>query len=532
VVAKDGRLQDEVPAWLESSLAQQTYARLAGASAAQARSRIVEMLIESGDLTAPPRPITHSVKYFEKGDRPLEIVTTRQWYLRSGGRDDALRTQLLERGGQLNWHPEYMAARYDHWVSGLNSDWLISRQRIFGVPIPLWYPLDSSGEPDYSKPIRPDTSALPVDPRSHVPAGYTEAQRGQPNGFVGDADIMDTWATSSLTPQIAGGWEEPDACFARIFPMDLRPQAHEIIRTWLFYTVVRAGFEAQSAPWKHAMLSGWILDPDRKKMSKSKGNVITPMALLDTYGSDGVRYWAAMGGPGTDTVFEEKQMKVGRRLALKLLNASKFALGFGGDPDGCITGGLDRAMMQRLAAVVADATAALEAFEYNRAIEHTEGFFWWYCDDYVELVKGRAYGSGMLAQSARNALSASLSVLQRLFAPFLPFVAEECWSWWMEGSVHTAQWPTAEELDALGGPDDGSSAELIAIVSEVLGEIRKAKSDARLSMKAEVKRVVVDGAPSQLDLLKLAQRDLCEAGQVKQLEMLAADVFRVRVELS
>jgi valyl-tRNA synthetase len=488
--------------------------------------------MESGDLTAPPRPVTHSVKYFEKGDRPLEIVATRQWYLRSGGRDDTLRAQLLERGGQLNWHPEYMAARYDHWVSGLNSDWLISRQRIFGVPIPLWYPLDPAGEPDYSKPIRPDTSALPIDPRSHVPAGYIEAQRGQPNGFVGDADIMDTWATSSLTPQIAGGWEEPDGCFARIFPMDLRPQAHEIIRTWLFYTVVRAGFEAQSAPWKHAMLSGWILDPERKKMSKSKGNVITPMALLDTYGSDGVRYWAAMGGPGTDTVFEEKQMKVGRRLALKLLNVSKFALGFGGDPDGCITESLDRAMMQRLTDVVANATAALEAFEYNRAIEYAEGFFWWYCDDYVELVKGRAYGSGLLAESARNALAASLSVLQRLFAPFLPFAAEECWSWWMEGSVHTAQWPTAGAFAALSGTGDGSSAKLMADVSEVLGEIRKAKSEARLSMKAEVKRVVVDGPPSRLGPLKLAQSDLCDAGQVKQFEMLAADVFRVRVELS
>ena len=532
VIAKDGRLRDEAPEWLESPCAQQAYARLVGASVAQARSRIVAMLMESGDLTAPPRPVTHSVKYFEKGDRPLEIVATRQWYLRSGGRDDTLRAQLLERGGQLNWHPEYMAARYDHWVSGLNSDWLISRQRIFGVPIPLWYPLDPAGEPDYSKPIRPDTSALPIDPRSHVPAGYIEAQRGQPNGFVGDADIMDTWATSSLTPQIAGGWEEPDGCFARIFPMDLRPQAHEIIRTWLFYTVVRAGFEAQSAPWKHAMLSGWILDPERKKMSKSKGNVITPMALLDTYGSDGVRYWAAMGGPGTDTVFEEKQMKVGRRLALKLLNVSKFALGFGGDPDGCITESLDRAMMQRLTDVVANATAALEAFEYNRAIEYAEGFFWWYCDDYVELVKGRAYGSGLLAESARNALAASLSVLQRLFAPFLPFAAEECWSWWMEGSVHTAQWPTAGAFAALSGTGDGSSAKLMADVSEVLGEIRKAKSEARLSMKAEVKRVVVDGPPSRLGPLKLAQSDLCDAGQVKQFEMLAADVFRVRVELS
>ena len=280
------------------------------------------------------------------------------------------------------------------------------------------------------------------------------------------------------------------------------------------------------------MLSGWILDPDRKKMSKSKGNVVTPVALLDTYGSDGVRYWAAMGGPGTDTVFEEKQMKVGRRLALKLLNVSKFALGFDGDPDGCITEALDRAMMRRLADVVADATVALEAFEYNRAIERTEGFFWWYCDDYVELVKGRAYGNGVPAESARHALAASLSVLQRLFAPFLPFVAEECWSWWMEGSVHTAQWPTLEAFDARPEAMTVRLVVFIAAVSDVLGEIRKAKSEASLSMKAEVKRVVVEDAPSRLELLKLAQADLCEAGQVKRLEMRAADGFRVRVELS
>ncbi|MEW6347300.1 MAG: valine--tRNA ligase [Paraburkholderia sp.] len=532
VIGKDGRLHDATPDWLRSPRAGLAYARIAGATIAQARSRIVDMLSESGELTAPPRPLMHSVKYFEKGERPLEIIATRQWYLRSGGRDGDMRTQLLERSAQLSWHPAHMAARYEHWVTGLNSDWLISRQRIFGVPIPLWYPLDSAGEPDYSRPIAPDASSLPIDPRSHVPRGYTEAQRGEPGGFAGEADIMDTWATSSLTPQIAGGWEEPDGCFANVFPMDLRPQGHDIIRTWLFYTVVRAGLEANCAPWRHALLSGWILDPDRKKMSKSKGNVITPLALLDSYGSDGVRYWAALGGPGTDTVFEEKQMKVGRRLALKLLNVSKFALGFAGNPHGAITQALDRAMMRRLSAVVVEATAALEAFEYNRAIECAEGFFWWFCDDYVELVKERAYGSGARAESARNALAASLSVLQRLFAPFLPFVTEECWSWWMESSVHTAPWPTAAALDAPGGLDCDVSPEMTAAASEVLGEIRKVKSEARLSMKAEVKRLVIEGPRAQLQWLESVQRDLCDAGQVKQFELSVAEVFHVRVELT
>ncbi|HEB87710.1 MAG TPA: valine--tRNA ligase, partial [Gammaproteobacteria bacterium] len=360
-----------------------------------------------------------------QGDKPLEIITTRQWYIRNGGRDEALRKDLIKRGHELAWHPEHMHVRYDNWVRGLNGDWLVSRQRYFGVPVPVWYRLDSEGAPDYAQPLAPDESLLPIDPQSDVPPGYDEDQRNQPSGFMGDPDIMDTWATSSLTPQIATGWEDDPDLFVRTFPMDMRPQAHEIIRTWLFSTVVRSHFEHGCVPWDNVVLSGWILYPDRKKMSKSKGNVITPMGLLESYGSDGVRYWAASGRLGTDTAFEEKQMKIGRRLAVKMMNASKFALGFGGDPNGVITEPLDTAMLAKLAALVDEATSSLEKFDYTRALERTEGFFWWFCDDYLELVKGRAYGEGDGASSARNALCIGLSTIQRLFAPFLPFVTEE-----------------------------------------------------------------------------------------------------------
>ncbi|HWG94475.1 MAG TPA: valine--tRNA ligase [Mycobacteriales bacterium] len=487
VVGRDGRFLPVPPEPVDPD---GPYAELAGKGVKQAQKRIVELLAESGDLVGEPRAITHPVKFFEKGDRPLEIVTSRQWYVRNGGRDADLRDALVERGRELAWQPGFMRSRYENWVGGLNGDWLISRQRFFGVPFPLWYPLDAAGEPVYDRPLLPDEARLPVDPTSDVPDGYTEDQRDRPGGFTADPDVMDTWATSSLSPQIAGQWEDDPDLFARVFPMDLRPQAHDIIRTWLFSTVVRSHLEHGSLPWTHAMLSGWILDPDRKKMSKSKGNVVTPMHLLEQYGSDAVRYWAASARPGTDTAFDEGQMKVGRRLAVKLLNASKFALGFPEAPEGPVTEPLDRALLAQLADVVDEATRAFEAYDPARALERTETFFWTFCDDYIELVKGRAYGEGPAADSARRALRTALDVLLRLFAPALPFAAEEVWSWWREGSVHRAPWPDAAALRPEGDVDAG----VLDRAAAVLSEVRKAKSSAKTSQRTPVLRLVLQGA--------------------------------------
>ena len=373
---------------------------------------------------------------------------------RNGGRSKELQRELIGRGREMTWHPTHMRHRYENWIEGLNGDWLVSRQRFFGVPVPVWYRLDEDGELDYDKPLLPDEDVLPIDPSTDVPDGYTAEQRNQPNGFTGDPDVFDTWATSSLTPQIAGCWEEAGSdLFHRVFPMDMRPQAHDIIRTWLFATVVRSHYEHDAAPWSNCALSGWILDPDRKKMSKSKGNVVTPMDLFDTYGSDAVRYWAACARPGTDAAFSEDQMKVGRKLATKLLNVSKFVLGIGeASADAVATDPVDLSMLAKLDGVVGEATEAFEAFDYARALERTESFFWWFCDDYVELVKGRGYGSrgDAAAQSARAALRVALSALQRLLAPILPFAAEETWSWWQSGSIHAQQWP--EAIAAGGDP--------------------------------------------------------------------------------
>jgi valyl-tRNA synthetase len=433
----------------------------------------------------------------------------------------------LARGEQLTWHPAYMHNRYQNWVGGLNGDWLVSRQRFFGVPIPVWYRLDGDGNPLYDQVLTPDHADLPIDPSTHCPTGYSDDQRGKPDGFIGDPDVMDTWATSSLTPQIAGGWIDDPDLFARVFPMDMRPQAHDIIRTWLFATVVRSHHEHGTLPWANAAISGWILDPDRKKMSKSKGNVVTPINLLEQYGTDAVRYWAASGRPGVDTAFDEGQMKIGRKLGTKLLNATKFVLGFGEPPaDAVPAAPLDLAMLSRLGEVVDDATRGFDEFDYARALERTEAFFWWFCDDYVELVKGRAYGSqgDQAAHSACAALREALGVIHRLFAPFLPFVADEVWSWWQQGSVHAATWPAA-----LGATGD---ADLLQPVSEVLAAVRRAKTEAKLSQRATVDEIVVSGPPTALAAVDSCRSDLAEAGGITEFMLVEAATLATAIRLT
>ena len=527
ILGWDGRIVSDAPAAIQDAKGKEVFSQLAGKTVFSAKQTIVELLQASGDMVGEPKAITHPVKFFEKGDKPLEIVSTRQWYIRNGGRDQELREKLIELGKKLKFHPDFMRVRYENWVNGLTGDWLISRQRFFGVPIPLWYQLDGDGNPDYEKVIVPNVDQLPVDPSSQTPEGFSEDQRGKPNGFIGEVDIMDTWATSSLTPQLAGGWISDPEKYSKVFPFDLRPQGQDIIRTWLFSTVLRSFQEEGVLPWSDAALSGWILDPDRKKMSKSKGNVVVPNDLLDEHGSDAVRYWAASARLGTDAAFDVGQMKVGRRLAIKVLNAAKFVLSFEADSNSAtVTQAIDKAMLKSLAEVVVQAGKAFETYDHTKALELTETFFWTFTDDYLELVKERAYGQGTTPEaqgSAVLALRIALHTMLRLLAPFIPFATEEAWSWWQEGSVHRQEWPNESELAKY---TEGADASLMASASEALLGIRKAKSDQQLSMKAEILKIRIASADEEG--LKSIESDLRSVGKIDALEIVSSDSFSVQ----
>ena len=518
------------------------FAEISGKNIKQAQTQMVELLRKpecsawgpGAPLQGEPKPVDHAVKFFEKGDRPLEFVTTRQWFVRLMDKKD----QLLAKGDEIAWHPSFMHTRYRNWTENLQLDWCISRQRYFGVPFPVWYPLDGEGNPDYANALVAEREAMPIDPMNDVPTGYKAEQRDQPGGFTGESDVFDTWFTSSLTPQIGTHWELDLDRHKRLFPMDIRPQSHEIIRTWAFYTIAKALLHEGTIPWKNVVISGWILDPDRKKMSKSKGNTVTPMHLLDQYTSDGVRYWAAGAKLGADTAFDEGVLKVGRRLVTKLFNAGKYVLQQSGEVHP-ITNELDRAFVAKLREVVAKATASFEEFEYAHALMVTESFFWThFTDAHIELAKARARGEGGGGEEGRGSAVASLrlglNVLVRMFAPIVPYIAEEVWSWTFaeetgHKSVHVAPWPTEAELATIPPPDNAASFETAVACWTA---INKRKSEAGVSVARPAEKLVLAANPATLAILDGVVSDVmaaarCASYQFEKKEDLADGVFDV-----
>ncbi|MBR1949147.1 MAG: valine--tRNA ligase, partial [Alphaproteobacteria bacterium] len=499
---------------LNPETANQNYSQLAGLTTKQAKAKIVELLKETGALQGEPRRIVHPVKFYEKGNLPLEFVSSRQWFISLLQQKD----QMIEAGRKINWKPSHMHHRYEEWARGLNQDWCISRQRFFGVPFPVWYALDENAHPIYNQPIIAERTQLPVDPMVDVPNGYTEAQRGQPGGFISDPDVMDTWATSALTPQITlNKAKNPNLSL----PFDVRPQAHDIIRTWAFYTIAKALMHSNTIPWKEALISGFILDPDRKKMSKSKGNVVTPQYLVDSYGADSVRYWASRARLGVDTAFEEQIMAQGKKLVNKIFNATKFVINIvsqsslkeEADYEKYITEAMDKSWMKKLSETVEFATKSFKQNDYAAALDTIESRFWDFCDNYLEIVKARAYSANN--SSAVAGLMKTIDTFATLFAPFLPFITEEVyharpWGKDDNSSLHVQSWPLASDFASIQETD----SVLYDSVSVIASEIRKAKTIANKTQRTPVVKVEI-GAPAKvIETLEKGRVDIENVGSL------------------
>lgn len=505
-----------------------------------ARELIITALDEAG-LLREKKPIVHAVKTAERSGAVLELIPTHQWFVKVLDKKDALK----EKARMCNWNPDWMRVRIEQWIDGLNWDWCISRQRYFGVPFPVWYSKRAGEE---GKLLYADADQLPVNPIVDLPKGYSADE------VTPDFDVMDTWATSSISPQMnAGGITGGGDRFEKLFPADLRPQAHEIIRTWAFYTIVKAHLHTDTVPWKNLMISGWCLAEDKTKMSKSKGNVVTPVDLINERGTDAVRYWAATSRLGQDTAFSPDLLKIGKKLVGKLWNATQFAAihlsKLEAEPaaravdDNAITELLDQWIISRLHDTVKKATEAFERYEYADALDATNSFFWAdLCDNYLELIKKRVYnedGSFTKAQqlSAVHTLYHVLKGFLKLYAPIVPHVTEELYShifagdYAKSGSLHTGgQWPNAADY-----PRFETALQLGDVTLAILEEIRKVKSDGKVSIKFPVERAHVTLEAAALNHgneINSLGEDLKGAGNVTNLEFVAGDALKVEVTLA
>ncbi|MFJ5424091.1 valine--tRNA ligase [Wolbachia endosymbiont of Drosophila barbarae] len=518
IIDQDGRmdLDDVIPPHPGVMKVADTgiYDEINGLKVTAARKRMIEILTKKG-LLIESTSISHSVKCAERSGAPLEILPTYQWFIKTLEQ----KAQVLDKVKECNWHPATMRKRMEVWIEGLNWDWCISRQRYFGVPFPAWY---SKRKGEEGKIILAEIKDLTIDPLKDLPKGYSKEE------VIPDQDVMDTWATSSITPQLSAlavnsEFSLPNHRYDTIFPADLRSQSHEIIRTWAFYTILKAHYHANSLPWKNIMISGWCLADDKKKMSKSKGNIITPHVILETYGADVVRYWAANSRLGVDTVYSENIFKIGKRLVTKLWNASKFVSMFMEKHQtvsiNSISETMDKWILSKLYKVIGKATNNLLQFEYCEALGAVEEFFWKdFCDNYLELVKKRAYGSSL---SAKQSLAYVLNIILRLFAPFLPYITEEIYhQLYSYNSVHNkSNWPSKEELIY-----DKYSEEMGDNVIQILNIIRKIKADNNVSVKHLIKKLMIKADLREDKLNQSAQDDLQAVSNAETIEWMQSEL--------
>ena len=498
------------------------YKMIEGKNLKQAKKIIVEMLSEplnfnnKAALVSQPREIMHSVRFYERSKTPLEILSTRQWFVKLLDK----KKMLLEKSNQIEWHPTFMSKRFENWTENLNMDWCISRQRFFGVPFPIWYKLNENLQPDYDNPLFPDESELPVDPSEDTPKEFNENQRGKPNGFVGEKDVFDTWFTSSMTPQIGGKWGTGEDFFDKILPYDIRPQSHEIIRTWAFYTVVKSALHHNEIPWKNVIISGWVLDPDRKKMSKSKGNVVVPNDLIEQYGADAVRYWSANARLGADTANDEQVFKVGKKLVVKIFNASKFVLNNFHKIDvldkSKIKNPLDKSLVFIFNNYLEKITESLNKYQFAEALNLTEDFFWnYFTDNYIELVKNRRLnGSSADSLSASTTLILILENVLKLFAPFVPMITDEIWltMYPEKKSIHLQKWPQKIDVDL-----NNISSHEFEVAKESIASIRKEKTSNEIGLGKEVEKITITVNKEKIEALNQVLGDVQDAARANNL---------------
>ena len=550
--------------------AQKYYSELKDLRVQQARKKIVEILKQTKYLKGEPKPSLHHVKFYEKGDFPLEILPKRQWYVKILDH----KKELLQKADQIQWHPSSMKNRYEQWVEGLNQDWCISRQRVYGVPFPVWYKKDDKNISQYDQVLLPQNFKNAIDPLKQTAPQFTEEQRDQARGFTADTDVMDTWATSSLTPFINSHWICDKEKHARFFPADLRPQAHEIIRTWAFYSIVKAHFHEKKIPWKNIAISGWVITPDRAKMSKSKGNALTPENLIKTYSADAVRYWAGKASLGQDTIYDENLFKTGKRLVTKIFNASQFVKMQLADKkwqsfQTCfegVTQPIDKAWMKSLIDIQIQALDSLSNYQHKKALEMIEKHFWLFCDNYLELIKARVYQLKEKEEglSGQESLKGSFYFFLHLFAPYLPYVTEEIWGdqYSSENSLHQSLYLKKDDLVQLS---DKLAKELLTLSTAskksdkllsnknqikteklkidnllesafaILEELRNQKSKLGKSLASPLSSLKIKANSQQLIAFELYKEDIARAGHVNVKDIILteqADIQKPVIEIS